>query len=88
MQLGYTDSVAAATLACCEKPCKDDAYLEEDVGRVEVPMADALPVYVLHAGRHGLRRPHYGCPCVLHVSLGERAIGEEAAHGPSVAELL
>jgi hypothetical protein len=39
-------------------------YLEEDVGRVEVAMADAFGVHILHASRNAEENGKHGSPAM------------------------
>ena len=46
--------------------------MQEDVGRVEVAVTDALLVHVLHARGDGFNAEHGGAPVVPHCRLRKR----------------
>ena len=62
--------------------------MEQNVGGVEIPMADTLAVHVLHASRNCLDAEHSGAPVAAHRGLGEGTRVEERSQGAAIAVLL
>jgi hypothetical protein len=66
----------------------DQAYLEEDVGRIEVSVADAFAMHVLHATYYAMQHRHHGLPPAFHAWFQEPSRINCHAQASSIAVLL
>lgn len=68
--------------------CRETAHLHEDVGGVQIPVADALAVHVLHAASDTLHGSHQGLPVATHVLLAEQPPRQKPPQRAPIAVLL